>query len=105
MFNYERLYKLHEINKLKKNRSLTMQEAQRFEITLVPNPDHKSPNPFFRQHPDKAISLGVKVPLLLGFTSREGSFFQRSKFFFAINNNTFQTVPRYEFRYTIIDYQ
>ncbi|XP_011705531.1 PREDICTED: acetylcholinesterase-like, partial [Wasmannia auropunctata] len=52
---------------------LTETERQQFVMTFTPTVDHESSNPFFPEDPKTFLSREAKVPLLLGFTSCEGS--------------------------------
>lgn len=54
------------------------QERKRYGIIFTPTLDHESSNPFFPEDPETFMCRGVKVPLLLGFTSCEGSIFTHS---------------------------
>ncbi|XP_031829086.1 juvenile hormone esterase isoform X2 [Nomia melanderi] len=46
-----------------------------FSGLFKPNVDRKSPTPFMPQHPAIIMKAGVKVPLLIGHNSNEGSLF------------------------------
>ncbi|XP_077262541.1 esterase FE4-like, partial [Temnothorax americanus] len=67
-------------------------EYHQIVLTFKPSLDSKSPNPFLPEHPRTLIHRGVKVPFLLGFTSQEGIFFVRSKFFGHISNKVLKQI-------------
>ncbi|XP_011705535.1 PREDICTED: carboxylesterase 5A-like, partial [Wasmannia auropunctata] len=52
---------------------LTEAERLQYNMTFTPTVDHESSNPFFPEDPETFLSREAKVPLLLGFTSCEGS--------------------------------
>ncbi|XP_011706494.1 PREDICTED: uncharacterized protein LOC105461683, partial [Wasmannia auropunctata] len=52
---------------------LTETERQHYSMTFTPTVDHESSNPFFSEDVETFLSREAKVPLLLGFTSCEGS--------------------------------
>ncbi|XP_071627810.1 esterase FE4-like isoform X2 [Temnothorax longispinosus] len=67
-------------------------EYHQIVLTFKPSLDSKSPNPFLPEHPRTLIHRGVTVPFLLGFTSQEGIFFVRSKFFGHISNKVLKQI-------------
>ncbi|KAJ8682866.1 hypothetical protein QAD02_018658 [Eretmocerus hayati] len=54
---------------------LTLHEKVQFMFPFGPGIDAKSKNPFMPIHPVEAAQNGVEMPLLIGFTSREGILF------------------------------
>lgn len=51
---------------------------------FAPGVDDKSANPFMPQHPAVRAKAGIRVPLLIGFNSNEGSMLLNSKFIFFL---------------------
>ncbi|XP_014479888.1 PREDICTED: juvenile hormone esterase-like [Dinoponera quadriceps] len=75
---------------------LSTYENRQFLLSFLPDEDFRSPNPFFSEKPLVLARRGIKVPLLLGYTSNEGSFFTRNlsdKAVQMVNSNFENTVP------------
>ncbi|XP_067206770.1 uncharacterized protein [Linepithema humile] len=59
---------------------LTEEERQQFLLAFTPSMDNESSNPFFPKPIKTLINRGVKVPLIVGYTNAEGTFFIGSDF-------------------------
>ncbi|XP_011690277.1 PREDICTED: esterase E4-like, partial [Wasmannia auropunctata] len=71
---------------------LTETERQQHSLIFTPSVDHESANPFFPEDPETFMCREAKVPLLLGFTSREGSFIICSNFNGHINKEELKKI-------------
>ncbi|XP_011141919.1 esterase E4 isoform X2 [Harpegnathos saltator] len=72
-------------------------ESRLFMIAFPPYMDLKSPDPFFTDDPYVLVQRGIKVPLMLGYTDREGIFFTRrlnDKSINLVNSNFENTIPK-----------
>ncbi|XP_011705300.1 PREDICTED: juvenile hormone esterase-like [Wasmannia auropunctata] len=74
------------------NSLLTQAEREQNSLIFTPSMDRESSNPFFTEDPETFMRRGVKVPLLLGFTSCEGSFIICSSFRGHINKEQLKKV-------------
>lgn len=57
-----------------------LQDKIKFMFPFAPGIDAKSKNPIMPTHPSLAAKKGIRVPLLIGFASREGLFFHECKY-------------------------
>ncbi|XP_058799348.1 neuroligin-1-like [Phymastichus coffea] len=54
---------------------VSKEEKIQFIFSFGPTTDSKSKNPFMPIHPEEATSKGTKVPMIIGYNSREGMIF------------------------------
>ncbi|XP_029166734.1 esterase E4-like isoform X2 [Nylanderia fulva] len=71
---------------------LTKAARLNLSISFTPTVDSESSNPFLPVEPSQLLRNGIKMPLIFGYTSHEGTFFIRGKFFGYINQETLKEV-------------
>ncbi|XP_025987483.2 para-nitrobenzyl esterase [Solenopsis invicta] len=70
----------------------TEEENRQDVLRFAPTVDHESLNPVFPGDIAKFMNRGVEVPLLIGFTSCEGSFIAFSNFIGPVNKERLQKI-------------
>lgn len=71
---------------------LTVAERLNLSISFTPTMDSESSNPFLLVEPSKLLRNGIKMPLIFGYTSDEGNFFLRGKFFGYVSKETLKEI-------------
>ncbi|KAL6434742.1 hypothetical protein ACFW04_005157 [Cataglyphis niger] len=91
---YEFLKKIdaRKLRKAEVELFLTEEVRLNISIAFTPTMDSESSNPLLPIELSKLLRNGIKMPLIFGYTSCEGTFFLRGKFFGYISKETLKKI-------------
>lgn len=83
-----------DAKKLRETEMQLLTQARHLNISIIfmPTVDSESSNPFLPVEPSKLLRNEIKMPLIFGYTSCEGTFFLRGKFFDYVSKETLKEI-------------